>query len=126
MLSRLIQRELNLAKEEEQLKQQLACRYDYSLDMLFKAVDDWNFKYIDQPNLKRFLVKCGVLPNDSLLVAIIRRMDLDADAKLNFKEFIDSVRPIENFIGKKVTKPSVTQARMTTPTRPKSAIIPKD
>jgi len=24
-------------------------------------------------------------------------MDLDADAKLNIKEFIDSVRPIENF-----------------------------
>jgi hypothetical protein len=31
------------------------------------------------------------------LMAIIRRMDLDADAKLNLKEFIDAVRPLENF-----------------------------
>ena len=84
------------------MKQQLASRYDYSLDVLFKSIDDWNYKYIDQINLKRFLIKCGVLPTDNLLLAIIRRMDLDADAKLNLKEFIDSVRPIENFTVKKV------------------------
>jgi hypothetical protein len=47
--------------------------------------------------MKRFLIKCSIIPNDNLLLAIIRRMDLDADAKLNIKEFIDSVRPIENF-----------------------------
>lgn len=53
--------------------------------------------------MKRFLIKCGVLPDDNLLLAIIRRMDLDADAKLNLKEFIDSIRPIENFTTKKAT-----------------------
>lgn len=83
--------------------------------MLFKSVDDWNYKYIDQINLKRFLVKCSVLPNDNLLVAIIRRMDLDADAKLNFKEFIDAVRPIENYTVKRSIKPTVSQARMGRP-----------
>lgn len=113
LLSRLILKELKLAKEEEQLKQQLACRYDYSLDLLFKNVDDWNYKYIDQVNLKRFMIKCSVLPHDNLLLAIIRRMDLDADAKLNLKEFIDGVRPNENFTSKKAYKP------MTTPTTKK-------
>lgn len=103
LLARLIHKELKLAKEDESLKQQLACRYDYSLDLLFKSVDDWNYKYIDQINLKRFLIKCGVLPDDNLLLAIIRRMDLDADGKLNIKEFIDSVRPIENFTTKKAS-----------------------
>jgi len=29
-------------------------------------------------------------------------MDLDADAKLNLKEFIDAIRPIDNFTAKKV------------------------
>ena len=47
------------------------------------------------------MIKCGVIPNDGLLLAIIRRMDLDADAKLNFKEFIYGIRPIENFTAKK-------------------------
>ena len=72
--------------------------------MLYKTVDDWNYKYIDQINLKRFLIKCGIIPNDNLLISIIRRMDLDADAKLNLKEFIDAVRPVENFTAKKVIK----------------------
>lgn len=47
LLSKLIYKELKLAREEELLKQQLATRYDYSLELLFKAVDDWNYKYID-------------------------------------------------------------------------------
>ena len=72
------------------------------MDAIFKSVDDWNYKYIDTINLKRFLIKCGVLPTDNLLLAIIRRMDLDADAKLNLKEFIDGVRPMENFTVKSV------------------------
>jgi len=63
-------------------------------------------------NLKRFLIKCGVLPNDNLLLAIIRRMDLDADAKLNMKEFIDGVRPLENFTSKKLAKPSRPRSSM--------------
>jgi len=64
------------------------------------------------------LIKCSVLPNESLLIAIIRRIDLDADAKLNFKEFIDAIRPIENFTIKKSIKPTVSEIRMT---RPKSS-----
>lgn len=64
---------------------------------MFKAIDDWNYKYIDQTNLKRYLIKCGVIPSAGLLQAIIRRLDLDADAKLNLREFIDGCRPIENF-----------------------------
>ena len=104
LLSRLIFKELKLANEIEQIKQQLASRYDYSLDLLFKNVDDWNYKYIDQINLKRFLIKCGVIPHDSLLLAIIRRMDLDADAKLNMREFIDAVRPIEGYTQKQARK----------------------
>ena len=93
----MLYKELRLAKEIELLKQQLASRYDYSLEVLFKSVDDWNYKYIDQTNLKRYLIKCGVIPSAGLLQAVIRRLDLDADAKLNMREFIDGVRPIENF-----------------------------
>ena len=87
--------------------------------MLFKSVDDWSYKYIDQINLKRFLIKCGIIPNDNLLISIIRRMDLDADAKLNLKEFIDAVRPVENFTQKKATKSLASAARQ----RPRSSNV---
>lgn len=94
------------------MKQQLASRYDYNLETLFRSVDDWNYKFIDQLNLKRFLIKCSVLATDNLLLSIIRRIDLDADNKLNLKEFIDAIRPIETFSTKKASKPLVnTQTR---------------
>ena len=61
----------------------MAARYDYNLIHIFKDVDDWNYNYVDSKNLKRFLIKTGVFPSDGLLIAILRRFDLDADAKLN-------------------------------------------
>ena len=93
----MIYKEVKLHLKAENIKRSLESSYDFSVRAAFKAVDDWNYKYIDQINLKRFLIKCSVLPHDNLLLAIIRRMDLDADAKLNLKEFIDSIRPNENF-----------------------------
>jgi hypothetical protein len=88
------------------LKQDLASAYDYNLEALYHCVDDCNFNFIDTSNLKRFLVKCSIYPNDALLISIIRRMDLDADARLSIKEFEDGVRPIENF-----TKGSVQEMK---------------
>ena len=46
-MTRLIFKELKLAKDLEILKQQLASRYDYSLEIMFRSIDDWNYKYID-------------------------------------------------------------------------------
>lgn len=71
------------------------------------------------------MIKCSVLPNENLLVAIIRRIDLDADAKLNFKEFIDAIRPIENFTVKKASKPKVSDLSLSRP-RPKSSLLVRE
>lgn len=53
------------------------------------------------------------LPNDNLILAIIRRIDLDCDAQLNPGEFIDAVRPNEDV-------PVQSRSR----SRPRSAIKP--
>ena len=65
----------------------------FKVESLYKEVDDINYTYIDASNLKRFLIKTGIFPNDSLLISILRRFDLDADAKLSLKEFIEGVMP---------------------------------
>jgi Ca2+-binding EF-hand superfamily protein len=93
LLAKLIQKELKLARDAERLKQELAARYDYNVDRLYKEVDDINYGYIDASNLKRFLIKCGIISNESLLISILRRFDLDADAKLNKKEFKEGIEP---------------------------------
>jgi len=47
LLAKLIQKELKLARDAERLKQELAARYDFNLDRLFKDVDDINYNYVD-------------------------------------------------------------------------------
>ena len=88
------------------LKQDLATAYDYNLDSCYRNIDDCNFGFIDTSNLKRFLVKCCIYASDALLISIIRRMDLDADARLSKREFKDGVQPLENF-----TKGSLTEMK---------------
>ena len=79
------------------LKQQLASSYDFSVDRLMGEMDDCNLKFIDSSAIKRFLIKYRVYPSDDLLIAVIRRLDLDADARLSRKEFKDGILPMENF-----------------------------
>lgn len=66
------------------MKRTLEQSYDYSLQGIYKCVDDWNYNYIDKSNLKRFLRSMGYLASKIELVSIIRRFDTDGDAKVNF------------------------------------------
>ena len=108
-LTKLVQKELALCGQSEMCKQDLATAYDYNKEACYKNIDDCNFGFIDTSNLKRFLVKCCIYASDALLIAIIRRMDLDADAKLSKREFFDGVQPLENF-----TKGSLSELKKQT------------
>ena len=63
------------------------------MQAMFAEIDDWNYKYIDIKNLKRFLMKTSVYPDDNSLRAILRRLDTDGDARLSFREFSMAVQP---------------------------------
>ena len=97
MLSTLIEKELKFFQMQEKLKADLVSRFDYTMQDMFKELDDWNYKYIDMKNLKRFLIKTSVYPDDSALKAIIRRLDTDGDARLSFREFQMAVQPLTAF-----------------------------
>lgn len=98
LLSRLLFAEFSLAAQQEYLKQDLALSYDFNIGKLYNAVDDCNLWFIDQTSLRRFLNKHGVASTDpKFILAIIRRIDLDADRKLSKKEFYEAVLPIEPF-----------------------------
>lgn len=43
--------------------------------------------------LKQFLLSAKYYPNDNLVLAIVRRVDTDADAKIGFLEFVEFVTP---------------------------------
>ena len=113
-----MQKELAMAGQCEMLKQELATAYDYNLDSCYKNIDDCNFGFIDTSNLKRFLVKCCIYASDALLIAIIRRMDLDADARLSKREFFDGIQPLENF-----TKGSLSEMKKTAKRKSNAGIM---
>jgi hypothetical protein len=84
---------------------------------LYKEVDDWNYKHIDHKNLKRFLNKMGIAASDANVLAIIRRFDLDADAKLSLSEFKQGLIPQLDFSKRHVkdktsAKPSVNHKEL--------------
>jgi hypothetical protein len=94
----------------------MAARYDYDLALLFKEIDDWNYKYIDHKNLKRFLSKLGSPATEQHLIAIIRRFDLDADAKLSHYEFTQGITPLLDFskrqVKERILKPTVNNREL--------------
>lgn len=94
LLSKHLSKELAFAKQIEHLKQELAS-YQLSPSDLFTLIDYEQTHYVDRVNLKKFLMNFTYLPNDNLLLAIIRRMDLDCDARLNVREFSEAISPLE-------------------------------
>ncbi len=69
--------------------------FDYN--KAYQSIDDWNYGYVDKRNLKMFLKKHGHIATNEDVVAIIRRMDLDADARLTKAEFIEGIKPEEPY-----------------------------
>jgi hypothetical protein len=45
--------------------------------------------------LRAFLMKTGHYPKDEEVIAIVRRLDADADNKIFYAEFSESIKPQE-------------------------------
>ena len=69
----------------------------FSKKKAFEAIDDWNYGFIDKKNLKSFLRKHNYVASTAETMAIIRRLDLDADARLSYYEFAQGIKPEEPY-----------------------------
>lgn len=70
---------------------------DFTEEGCYSAVDDWGYGYIDTRNLHSFFRNHKYKATEEDCVAIVRRMDLDADSKLNREEFLAGIKPQEPF-----------------------------
>lgn len=77
----------------EELKQRIACTKTFEIELAFQHIDDWSYGYIDRKNLKSFFRKHSHVASNNECVSIIRRLDLDADARLSLREFTDGLTP---------------------------------
>ena len=90
-------REIAFNRVTEEMKQNLESNKAFDYNKAYYSVDDWNYGFIDRKNLKMFLKKHGYIASNEDVVAIIRRMDLDADARLTKQEFIHGITPEEPY-----------------------------
>ena len=90
-LCRLLYDEILLHSEKAALVDRLFHTHDFTITKAFNAIDDWRYQYIDNNNLKRFLIGMGYTTKKGdgfnmkkLTNGIIRRFDLNGDGKLSF------------------------------------------
>ena len=83
-LAILLAKEIDFQLKLEGLKQELERYPKFNIRHCFKAIDYLNYKVIDELSLRRFLKRVGHNPVKKELVNIMRRFDLDGDAKISF------------------------------------------
>ena len=96
-MTRLFEKEIAFNRVTEELKQIMDATKSFDVKKAFQSIDDWNYNYIDKKNLKSFLRKHNYLASNSECIAVIRRLDLDADARLSLAEFSEGLKPEEPY-----------------------------
>lgn len=77
----------------EQEKKTLERQVDFSTVAAFTVIDQQRHGYLDFEAVRKFLAKFKKEVKKSDVNAIIRRMDLDADGKITFREFAHGITP---------------------------------
>lgn len=87
LASILYEGEIMLFRKCEERRKDLVKRHDFSTYACFRAVDELNEGEINADNLRAFLKKAGHYPTEEEIVAIVRRLDADADNKIYYADF---------------------------------------
>jgi len=88
----IIEKELDLQRRLDILKSDLEVRYDFASYSAYKSVDKYNDGFINTFNLGSFLRSCGHYATERELLTIVRRIDTDGDARINYAEFAEFLR----------------------------------
>ena len=86
-------RELAYHTRVERLKNELSLRYDWTSRAAFETVDTTRDLALNGRNIQSYLRLNGYFATEGEIVAIIRRLDIDADQKITYTEFCEAMRP---------------------------------
>ena len=92
-IANVIEKEIDLQRTLESHKRELGFQYDYSSFAAFRSVDRYNTGRINTVNMGSFLRQNGHYASEMELVAIVRRIDADGDANLDYNEWAEFLRP---------------------------------
>ena len=82
-------------RKTEEIRRELERRHDFSTYGCFRAIDDLNDGDINPDNLRTFFKNNGYYPSEDEVMGVIRRLDTDADCKVNYQEFCEGIKSQE-------------------------------
>lgn len=86
-------REMHYHLKVEGEKKTLERQVDFSTVAAFTVIDQQRHGYLDFEAIRKFLSKFKKEVSKSDVNSIIRRMDVDADGKISFREFSHGITP---------------------------------
>jgi len=93
-LFNLLYKEIEYHRDAETCKIELNKWQDYSPGEAFEMIDYTRQGYIDFISFEKFFKVNGFNATESDVNSIIRRMDVTADARISFNEFVEATTPI--------------------------------
>lgn len=87
--------EITLFRACEERRNLLVRRHDFSTYASFRTLDLLNEGEVNMNNLRSFLRSNGQFPSDEEVIAIIRRLDCDADGKVSYSDLSEAIKPQE-------------------------------
>jgi Ca2+-binding EF-hand superfamily protein len=96
-LAKILDKEVNLSRKIELLKEDLVARFDFSLRGAYEAIADAGEGRADFDGIYNFLQKNGISIIEKDIVALLRRIDADKDGRLTFGEFSDAILPRDEY-----------------------------
>ena len=78
-ISDFLEAEIHLHLQLESLKSQLQSKNDWSLHAAFQALDVTREGFLNYRNIHQFLAMNGSIVADQQVIAMVRRLDADAD-----------------------------------------------
>lgn len=91
-MTAVITKEVELARRLAALKSDLYLGLDYTVMAAFRSVDKNNSGSITTVNLGGFMREHGHFASETELLAIVRRLDTDGDASINYSEWTEFLR----------------------------------
>ena len=88
----VITKEVELARRLAVLKRDLEVGLDYSPMAAFRSIDRLNSGVVTTVNLGGFMRDHGHFASETELLAIVRRLDTDGDASINYSEWTEFLR----------------------------------
>ena len=83
---------MNLFRHVEEIRKDLEKRHDFSTYDCFKAVDAFNEGRISPESARAFFKNNGYFPTEDEVIALIRRLDVDADCTVSYAEFCEAIK----------------------------------